>query len=88
MVVRVVLGSLAAIVFLVAIVWVTLQQVRTRCEVCMEHRGQQLCEAATAADRDQALAQARSSACARLSSGVTDGIRCNGSEPLSVRCSE
>ena len=85
---RVVIGSLAGIVFLAAIVWVTLQQAQARCEVCMVHRGRQLCEVATAADRDQAAAQARSSACARLSSGVTDGIQCNGSAPLSVRCDQ
>ena len=85
---RILVGSLAALAFLAAIVWVTLQQAQARCEVCMRHGGRELCETATAVDRDHALSQARSSACARLSSGVTDGIRCNGSAPLSVRCDD
>jgi hypothetical protein len=83
---RIVLGSLAAVGFLAALVWVTFQQAQARCEVCMQYRGRQICETATAADRDHAVAQARSSACARLASGVTDGIRCNGGAPLSVSC--
>jgi len=83
---RIVFGSLAVVGFLAALVWVTLQQVQTRCEVCMQYRGSQICETASAADRAQAVAQARSSACARLSSGVTEGIRCNGGAPLSVSC--
>jgi len=84
---RVAVGSLLAIVFLAALVWLTAAQARVRCEVCMSHRGRQLCETALAADRDQARAQARNAACARLSSGVTDGIACNNTPPLSVSCS-
>ena len=81
-------GVLAALVFFAAITWVTLQQIRATCEVCMQYRGRQICETATAAERDEALMQARNSACAQLSSGVTDGIRCNGTPPLSVSCSD
>jgi hypothetical protein len=85
---RKVVGGLMGAAFVAALVWTTLQQSQARSEVCMVHRGREVCEAASAVDRDQALAQARNSACARLSSGVTDGIRCNGTAPRSVRCSE
>ncbi|MGH0030676.1 MAG: hypothetical protein ACQGVC_12855 [Myxococcota bacterium] len=82
------LGIVAGLGFLGALVWVTTQQMQVTCEVCMAHRGRQVCETATTASRDDALAQARSSACSRLSSGVTDGIQCNGRAPVSVTCSE
>lgn len=85
---RTVIGLLAAAVFLAAIVWVTLQQIQASCEVCMHYRGRQVCETASGIDRDEALLQARNTACAQLSGGVTDGIQCNGTPPQSVRCSE
>ena len=85
---RVLVGGLIAAGFLGLLVWTTLQQAQARCEVCMVYRGRELCEAASAADRDEALAQARNTACARLSNGVTDGIACNGTPPREVRCSE
>jgi uncharacterized membrane protein YciS (DUF1049 family) len=85
---RTIVGILIGVGFLVALVVATLDQIRVKCEVCMVHRGRQVCEAASAADRAQALMQATSTACAQLSDGVTDGIRCTNSAPLSSRCSD
>lgn len=85
---RTALGIAIGIGFVVALVLVTLGQARVRCEVCMEHGGGRVCEAAAAPDRDQALAQARNTACAQLSNGVTDGIACNNAAPATVECSK
>lgn len=81
-------GILLGVAFFALLVWVTMQQVGARCDVCMVHRGRQVCESARAADRDHAIVQARNAACAQISAGVTDGIQCNGTTPLSIRCSE
>jgi hypothetical protein len=85
---RTTVGILVGAAFVALVAWVTFQQIRVHCEVCVEHRGRQLCEDASAATRDESIMQARSAACSRLSSGVTDGIACNGSPPLSVSCQE
>ena len=76
-------GALLAVVF-----YATLSQTGVECEVCVEYRGRRICERAAAADAEHATMQATASACSRLSSGVTDGIQCNASRPLTTRCSE
>jgi hypothetical protein len=81
-------GILIGLGFVAVVVIAAMGQFRVRCEVCMAYRGQQLCEQAAAADRDNAELQARSSACAQISGGVTDGIQCNNTAPLSVTCNE
>jgi hypothetical protein len=85
---RVIVGILIGAGFLVAIILATLDQMRVTCEVCILYRGRQVCEKASAADRANATTQATNSACAQLSSGVTDGIACNNTPPVSTRCSE
>lgn len=81
-------GILIGLGFVAVVVIAAMGQFRVRCEVCMAHRGRQLCEQASAADHDSAELQARSSACAQISGGVTDGIQCNNTLPLSVTCNE
>ena len=85
---RTVVGVVLGVGFVAAVVMATLDQARVRCEVCIVYRGRQMCEEAAAVDRAQALMQATTSACAQISSGVTDGIQCNATPPLSTRCSE
>lgn len=85
---RTLVGVVIGIGFLVAIVLVTLQQMQVTCGVCMAYRGQQVCADAIAADRAMAVMQATTMACGQLSGGVTEGIRCNDTAPVSVQCSE
>ncbi len=85
---RALVGTLLGVGFVVALVLTTAHQVRVTCEVCMAYRGRQKCEEAVAVDRAEAVMQATSSACSQLSGGVTDGIQCNQTPPLSTRCSE
>lgn len=84
---RLVIGSVLAAAFVGVLWFATLQQARVTCDVCIAFEGRQACESAAAVDRERALMQATTSACAQLSSGVTAGIRCNGTPPLSSRCS-
>ena len=71
-VVAVILAGLFA-----AAVWVvTLRSSQVHCEVCVSYRNRSACRSISAVDREQALQAALSSACAVLSSGTTEGLRC------------
>ncbi len=83
---RVLFGVTVLILFVVAVVLGAMSQLRTRCEVCMEFRGRQVCEVARADDEEAAILQATTAACSILSGGVTDGIRCGNTPPRSIRC--
>jgi hypothetical protein len=81
-------GSLIGVAFVAAVVIGAMGQLQSRCEVCIEFGGARSCNTAHAADRETAIMQATTAACAKLSGGVTDGIRCNASPPLSTTCSD
>jgi len=56
------------------------------CEVCMRFEGRELCRAASAARREEALRSAVDNACALLTSGMTNTIRCQQGEPARAQC--
>ena len=56
------------------------------CEVCMEFRGRTDCRKAVGASEAEALRTALDTACAQLSSGMTDTIACSRTPPKSVAC--
>jgi hypothetical protein len=85
---RTVIGLLLVAAFIAGTIYVALDQNRVECEVCMSYRGRQICEKSSAMNRQDALMQATSSACAQLSSGVTNGIQCTNSPPASSQCSD
>ena len=78
---------LAAFV-LASIVYVVLDETGVECKVCLSFEGRQDCETTSAPDKNRAIADARNAICTRVSSGMTDGIRCNDTIPLSLTCSE
>ncbi len=55
------------------------------CEVCVEFRGQTVCRTAAGATQEEAQRTAVELACAVLSSGRTESMRCNETPPKSVR---
>jgi hypothetical protein len=56
------------------------------CEVCMQFDGRALCRSASAARRDEALRGATDNACALLTSGMTNTIRCQQRQPAKTEC--
>jgi hypothetical protein len=58
------------------------------CEVCMEFKGRESCRTARGVSREEAMQTARDNACARITNGRAESIRCGNSEPKSVRCSD
>jgi len=82
--------SWLALVALVAIggfvVWTSFGVGGVRCEVCVEFRGGRECRAVDAASEGEALGAARTNACARLTSGVTNMMACERTPPSSSDC--
>jgi hypothetical protein len=79
-------GWLLGAAFLAALLWNTLAQSGSECEVCLDFRGQSACRTVAAADPDAAVQQAIATACAILSRGVTQGLECQRTPPRSLRC--
>ena len=84
---RTLAGVLVGLAFLAGVIYFTLQENAVECEVCVRFEGRSACNTSTAADRDSAIMQATSSACSRVSGGVTKGIRCTNTPPSRLRCS-
>jgi hypothetical protein len=57
-----------------------------RCEVCIEFGGRQACRTVEAATQDEARMGATTNACAVLSSGVTNSLRCQRTLPIRMAC--
>ena len=85
---RVAIGVLLALVFLAALVFATLRETALSCEVCVDFAGRSACRRSSAADREQALQMAQSTACAVLSAGVTQGLQCQRTPPRSAKCGD
>jgi hypothetical protein len=53
-------------------------------EVCMQFHGAAACRTASGTTEEFALRTATTNACAQISSGVTDSIACENSQPVKV----
>ena len=85
---RVAAGLAIAALFFAALVYVTLQETGVSCEACVDFQGRSECSTARGPDREHALAQARSTACALMTSGVTEVMACNRTPSRREECSE
>ena len=63
----------------------TLDQKKFRVEVCMDFEGRSNCAVAVGPTEDQALRTATQTACAIISSGMTESMACDRTPPKSVR---
>ncbi len=68
------------------VVYSSFQVSTVECRVCMRHDGHEICRAASAATEPEARRSASENACALLTSGMTETIRCQGSVPVSSEC--
>jgi hypothetical protein len=71
--------------FLGLMLYSTLHGPRFRVEVCMDYQGRTNCRTVNAKSEAAAVRSASENACADIASGVTDTMRCDASEPKSVR---
>lgn len=56
------------------------------CESCIAYDGATACGKAAAATRAEAMRQAATVACAKLTSGMDNTIRCGNTKPERARC--
>ena len=85
---RTIIGILIGALFVGAMVYAVMAESQVECEVCVVYRGETACRKSTAVDRKQAISGAVTSACAVLSSGVTNGLQCSSTPPRSQTCSD
>ncbi len=57
---------------------------RYRAEVCMEFEGRSACRTASAASEEKARETATVNACALISSGMSDSIKCQNTPPTKI----
>lgn len=79
-------GILSAVLFFAAMFYVTRSETTVECTVCIRFRGAENCATVSGPDEEQARMQATTTACAPLSSGVTQGMECSRTPPSMVRC--
>jgi len=85
---RVLAGFLLAAVFFTALAWATLRETAVTCEVCVAFEGRSACRTSSGPAEAEAVSMAHGTACAELSSGVTQGMACRRVAPASVACGE
>lgn len=83
---RILVGLGLAAVFVAVMVMALRGQARVECEVCIAFGGRSECRTNLAVDRERAVMEATSNACALLANGVTAGIQCSNTPPRSVSC--
>lgn len=66
----------------------TLAQAGIECEACVGFEGREACGTARAGTLADAQRTALTTACATVTSGVTNTLRCQAEPPLSLRCRE
>jgi hypothetical protein len=80
--------ALAGVVFVVVaialIIVLSVSNKNVRGEVCMEFNGRTACKTVSGENKDYVIQTARTGACAELSGGVTDTIRCEHATPTSI----
>jgi hypothetical protein len=79
-----IIGIVFLIVVAAAIWYSTPSRGGHRVEVCMEFKGMTSCGTASAETEQLALRTATTTACATISSGVTDSIACDNTTPKKV----
>ena len=79
-----IIGIIFLVIVAAAIYFSTASLAKYRVEVCMEFKGNTSCAKAAGETKEGALRNATNTACATISSGVTDSIACDQSMPKNV----
>lgn len=71
--------------FLGLLLYSTLHGPRYRAEICVEFEGRKTCKTVSAKSEQAAIRAGTEGGCADIASGVTDTMKCVGSEPASIK---
>jgi hypothetical protein len=85
---RTLVGLALAALFLAALFLATARETGVRCEVCVDFGGERACRRASGADREKAIREGLSTACAVLARGVTQAFACQRISPASTQCDD
>lgn len=77
----VLVGVLIFVALIGLIAYSTMNMAQHRVEVCIEFKGQKACKTAGGSTQEFALRKAISNTCAEMSSGVTEVLACEHTEP-------
>lgn len=80
------LAGAVLVTIVTVVVWSSFRVGSVRCETCIDFGGRRACRAVDGANEEEALAAARTNACALLASGVTDTMACERTSPVSSSC--
>jgi len=83
-------SALAAIAVLVPVVALVLYSsmdvAQYECTVCMPFDGQEVCRTVTGKTEDEGVRTGTTNACALLTSGMTNSMRCERTQPTKAEC--
>lgn len=80
-------GILAVMVtFMAIVVWSTVSDVETECEVCLTFGSEQVCRTGRGANEVAALQAAQESVCGGNTSGMAEIILCRNATPDRATC--
>jgi hypothetical protein len=77
---------LAMLAFMGLVVWSTMSEVETECEVCLLFGSEEVCRLGRGPNEIEALRAAQESACGGNTSGMAEIIRCRGETPARASC--
>jgi hypothetical protein len=80
----VLVGLLIFAALIALIVFSTMNTSKARVEVCMDYKGRTSCRTASGSTKEFALRAATTNACAEITSGVTEVLGCEHTEPTST----
>lgn len=79
---------LGVLLFIGYVVYGSVSRAQSRCEVCLEFNGEQVCRRGAGPTREEAQQAAQESACGGNARGMSEVIACRNAVPVSVQCSE
>lgn len=74
--------------FLVYIIYSSMEVAQVSCEVCITFRGKTECRTAAGANAAEAQRTATDVACTLMTSGMSEGIACGNTPPTRLMCKE
>ena len=68
------------------LIWTSSRTGQVVCDACITFEGHTECAKAAAPTRERAIMEAATVICSKIGGGMSEGIRCRGTEPDKVEC--
>ena len=77
--------TILVVLFVGIVIYSSMGLGQFRCEVCMEYQGRSACATASGTSQEEARRTATETACAKISSGMTESIACAQTPPRTIQ---